>query len=93
VRDCAVLELSDAIRKMTSEPARRLGIRDRGSVEVGKFADLVLFDPAVVADQATFEQPANAPRGISHVMVNGTLALDDGALTAHRPGTVLRRVP
>ena len=77
VRDGAVLELPDAIRKMTSEPARRLGIRDRGSVEVGKFADLVLFDPATVADQATFEQPANAPLGISHVMVNGTLALDD----------------
>jgi N-acyl-D-amino-acid deacylase len=93
VRDGALLELPDAIRKMTSEPARRLGIRDRGSVEVGSFADLVLFDPATVADQATFEQPANAPRGISHVMVNGTLALEEGAVTGHRPGTVLRRVP
>jgi N-acyl-D-amino-acid deacylase len=93
VRDGAFLELPDAIRKMTSEPARRLGIRDRGSVEVGNFADLVLFDPATVADQATFEQPANAPRGISHVMVNGTLALEEGAVTGHRPGTVLRRVP
>lgn len=93
VRDGAVLELPDAIRKMTSEPARRLGLRDRGAVEIGKVADLVLFDPAVVADQATFEQPAHEPRGISHVMVNGTLAVEDGALTGHRPGAVLRHVP
>jgi N-acyl-D-aspartate/D-glutamate deacylase len=93
VRDLSVLELPDAIRKMTSEPARRLGILDRGSIEVGKFADLVLFDPAVVADEATFEQPAAAPRGISHVMVNGTLALEHGTLTGHRPGVVLRRKP
>ena len=93
VRDHAVLQLPDAIRKMTSEPARRLGIRDRGFVEVGSFADLVLFDPRAVADRATFEQPANAPHGISHVMVNGTLVVEDGASTGHRPGNVLRREP
>jgi N-acyl-D-aspartate/D-glutamate deacylase len=93
VRERSVLDLPDAVRKMTSEPARRLGIRDRGSIEVGNVADLVLFDPAVVADRATFEQPANAPLGISHVLVNGTLVIADGELTGHRPGTVLRRVP
>jgi N-acyl-D-amino-acid deacylase len=93
VRERATLELTDAIRKMTSEPARRLGIGDRGSIVVGMAADLVLFDPEVVADEATFEQPASAPRGISHVMVNGSLALEDGALTGNRPGAVLRRTP
>jgi N-acyl-D-amino-acid deacylase len=91
VRERAVMELPDAIRKMTSEPARRLGIRDRGSLAVGHAADLVIFDPATVADRATFEQPAGAPSGISHVMVNGRFVIADGALTGDRPGVVLRR--
>jgi N-acyl-D-aspartate/D-glutamate deacylase len=91
VRDQAILQLPDAIRKMTAEPARRLGIRDRGTIEVGMAADLVIFDPRVVEDRATFEQPAQAPNGISHVMVDGTLVLDDYAVTGHRPGKVLRR--
>lgn len=93
VRDRNVLDLPEAIRKMTSEPARRLGIHGRGSIEVGNAADLVVFDPVAVADEATFEQPAHAPRGIIHVMVNGTFAVEDGDLTGHRPGAVLRRVP
>ena len=91
VRDHGVLELPDAIRKMTAEPARRLGIRDRGTIGVGLAADLVVFDPRIVADRATFEEPACAPTGISHVMVGGTLVLDDGVVTGHRPGKVLRR--
>jgi len=93
VRDREVLDLADAIRKMTAEPARRLGITDRGSIAVGQAADLVVFDPAVVADRATFEQPAGAPAGITHVMVNGGFAIDGGELTGARPGAVLRKAP
>lgn len=91
VRDHGVLDLPEAVRKMTAEPARRLGITDRGRLEVGMAADLVMFDPAVVADRATFEQPATAPTGISHVMVGGTLVIEHDELTGHRPGKVLRR--
>ena len=91
VRDQHTLELSDAIRKMTAEPARRLGIGDRGRIEVGMAADLVIFDPRAIQDRSTFEQPACAPTGISHVMVGGTLVLENDELTGHRPGQVLRR--
>ena len=92
VRDQEILELPDAIRKMTAEPARRLGIHDRGTIEVGMAADLVIFDPLVVKDCATFENPAVAPTGISHVIVGGDLVLDDYIMTGHRPGKVLRRI-
>ena len=92
VRERSVVELTDAIRKMTAEPARRLGITDRGSIAIGRAADLVVFDPATVEDRATFQEPGTAPAGISHVMVNGTFVLADGSLTGDRPGTVLRRV-
>lgn len=90
VRERGVLGLVDAIKKMTSEPARRLGIGDRGTVTVGSVADLVLFDARSVVDRAEFGKPAQAPEGISHVLVSGTLVLDDGEITAHRPGKVLR---
>ena len=91
VREQGILELPDAVRKMTGEPARRLGLVDRGLIEVGMAADLVVLDPRVVADQATFEDPANAPLGIHHVMVGGTLVLTDDVVTGDRPGRVLRR--
>jgi N-acyl-D-aspartate/D-glutamate deacylase len=91
VRDRGVLELPDAVRKMTAEPARRLGLDDRGTIDVGMVADLVVFDPRAVADRATFEEPASAPSGIIHVMVGGTLVVSDDEVTGHRPGKVLRR--
>ena len=91
VRQQRKLELPDAIRKMTAEPARRLGIRDRGTLRVGMVADLVIFQPDVVEDCATFENPATAPSGISHVMVGGAFVVDDYVVTDHRPGKVLRR--
>ena len=91
VRDRGLIELPEAVRKMTGEPARRLGFPDRGTIAVGMAADLVVFDPRTVADEATFERPAAAPSGITHVMVNGTLVLADEAVTGDRPGAVLRR--
>ena len=90
VRDQGVLELTDAIRKMTYEPARRLGIHDRGCIAIGKAADLVLFDPEIVLDRAEFGKAPERPEGISHVLVNGTVVLKDGEITESRPGQVLQ---
>ena len=72
-------------------PAERLGLRDRGVVGEGRFADLVVFDPATVADRATYEIPAVHPAGIDAVIVNGALAVRDGVETGARPGRLLRR--
>ncbi|HSJ28446.1 MAG TPA: D-aminoacylase [Acidimicrobiia bacterium] len=92
VRERGTLPLVDAIRKMTGEPARRLGMQDRGTVVVGNFADLVLFDPAVVADRADFGRPPQAPVGIDVVLVNGTVMVDHGTVSDSRPGSVLRKL-
>ena len=90
VRERKVLELVEAIRKMTSLPADRLGLRDRGRIQEGSAADLLLLDPATVQDQATFEAPHQYPAGISHVMVNGQWVVRDGQQTEARPGQILR---
>lgn len=90
VRERRALPLEDAIRKMTSAPADRVGLRDRGRLEVGRFADVVAFDPDRVADRATYEAPFQYPEGIPHVVVNGRLVLRDGAHTEERPGRALR---
>jgi N-acyl-D-amino-acid deacylase len=90
-REKGVLELTDAIRKMTAEPARRLGLTDRGVVRVGTIADLVVFDPETVIDNADFGQPPAAPTGIDVVLVDGTVMLQDGAISSERPGRVLLR--
>ncbi|MGE0554027.1 MAG: amidohydrolase family protein [Gemmatimonadales bacterium] len=91
VRERGTLTLEDAVRKMTSLPADRLGLATRGRVAVGAWADLVVFDPATVADRATFEDPHQYPVGISLVTVNGVPVVDGGSFTAARPGRVLRR--
>jgi len=90
VRDLHWLTLPEAIRKMTAAPAARIGVKDRGRVETGAIADLVLFDPAVVADRSTFQDPATLPTGIKKVFVGGTLVWDDGAPTGAHPGHALR---
>jgi N-acyl-D-amino-acid deacylase len=90
-RDGAVLSLETAVAKLTSVPAARLGLRDRGVVREGAFADLVVFDPLTVADEATYTEPARFPTGIAHVVVNGQLAIGDGVETGARPGRLLRR--
>lgn len=91
VRELKVIPLEDAIRKMTSLPASVLGITDRGTIKNGMWADLVIFDPATVADRATFEDPFQYPVGIDSVLVNGVVVLDEGQHTNARPGKVLKR--
>jgi dihydroorotase/N-acyl-D-amino-acid deacylase len=89
VREEQLLGLEAAIRKMTSFPAQRIGLHDRGILRPGMRADLVIFDPATVRDAATFEQPHQYAEGISHVLVNGRVVFEGGAMTAARPGRVL----
>jgi len=90
VRDLGVLPLETAIRKMTSLAAQRVGLRGRGLLRRGMFADVTVFDPATVADRATFEQPHQPSTGVAYVFVNGQEVLDHGRLTAARPGRGLR---
>jgi dihydroorotase/N-acyl-D-amino-acid deacylase len=90
VREKGLLTLEEAIRKMTSLPAARLGLADRGLLRPGMKADLVVFDPATVRDLATFEKPHQYAEGVSLVVVNGEIVLDGERMTGARPGRVLR---
>jgi len=89
VREERVITLEDAVRKMTSAVAQRLGIRDRGLLQPGCYADVVLFDPETVADRATFEESHQLSTGIRDVWVNGTRVLANGEHTGATPGRVL----
>jgi N-acyl-D-amino-acid deacylase len=91
VRDKKVLSLEDAVRKMSSFPARRMGLADRGVLRPGMKADIVVFNPATIADQATFERPHQYARGVAHVVVNGQVTLEGGRMTGTRAGRALRR--
>lgn len=91
VRDEKWLTLPDAVRKMTMMPAARLGLKDRGAIAVGMKADLVLFDPATVLDQSTFENPRQLARGIHTVLVNGVPVWSAERATGMRPGQILTR--
>ena len=91
VRERNTLTLEDAIRKMTSFPAQRLGLHDRGVLRPGMKADIAVFDPARVRDMATFEKPHQYAEGFSSVIVNGEVVFDGKAITSARPGKVLRR--
>jgi N-acyl-D-amino-acid deacylase len=90
-RDLGVLTLPDAVRRMTSLPASTFGLTDRGVLEVGYAADLVVLDPDTVADRATFAQPHQLSVGVRDVVVNGVVALRDCRPTGSRPGRRLRR--
>jgi len=89
VRELGVLSLEDAIRKMTSAVAARLGLHDRGTLKPGQFADVVVFDPAVVSDRATFTEPWLLSEGIREVWVNGTRVLQGGCHTGALPGRIV----
>ena len=91
VRERKDMSLEEAVRKMTSLPARRLSLKDRGVLAPGKAADLVVFDPDHVMDRGTYEDPRQFPAGIRHVIVNGVLSVEDGRFTGQRGGRVLLR--
>jgi N-acyl-D-amino-acid deacylase len=91
VRELGVLSLSECVRHMTSLPAQRLGLADRGLVRPGLAADITVFDPAAVEDLATYDEPRRLARGFHHVAVNGQLVLDEGIHTGATPGRALRR--
>jgi N-acyl-D-aspartate/D-glutamate deacylase len=90
VRDRGVLNLADGIAKITSIPARRLGLQKRGQLKTGYHADICVFDRANIASNATASHPRRYASGIAHVLVNGTLSMRDGVRTAASPGEVLR---
>ena len=90
VRDERLLSLEEAVRKMTSAPAARLGITDRGRLADGLLADVVVFDPIRVRSLATIDDPRRYPEGIDHVIVNGALVVDSGRHTGATPGRALR---
>jgi N-acyl-D-amino-acid deacylase len=91
VRDRKVITLEDAIRKMTTLPAQRLNVGNRGLLREGMKADVAIFDPARVRDMATFEKPHQYADGFSSVIVNGQEVFDGKAMTAARSGRVLRK--
>ena len=93
VREERVLSLEEAVRKSTSQVAARFGIRDRGEVAAGMTADLVVFDPAAIADRATYTAPQQVAAGIHAVLVSGEVVLRAGRGTGKLPGAVLRRGP
>ncbi len=85
-----VLTLEEAIKKMTSMPADQYNQRDRGRIKEGAFADLVVFDPDTIQDEATYVDPHRYPTGIHHVMINGRFVIKSGALTGERPGVWIK---
>jgi N-acyl-D-amino-acid deacylase len=89
VRERKLLSLSNAIHKMTLLPAKRLGLKDRGKISKGNYADIVIFDPATIKDKSTFEKPHQYPEGIFYVIVNGVITVNDGIFTEMRAGKVL----
>jgi len=90
VRDEKVIPLEEAVRKLTSLPASNLKVKKRGSLQLGYFADLAIFDPAKIQDNATFEKPHQYASGMIHVFVNGTQVLEKGEHTGAKPGRVVR---
>jgi len=91
VRELGLMSLEDCVRRMTSFPAQRLGLVDRGLLRVGMAADVTVFAPDTVIDRATLEQPQQYPDGIPYVLINGQVVIDQGVYTGVKPGRALRR--
>jgi N-acyl-D-amino-acid deacylase len=91
VRERNVIDLEFAIRSMTSLPALVFGMKDRGAIREGSFADIAIFDPARIRDTATYASPQRLAEGMAYVLVNGVVVLDDGRFSEALPGRVLRR--
>ena len=89
VRERGILSLKEAIHKMTLMPAKAMGLKDRGIIEIGKKADITIFNPKTVIDNATFEKPHQYSKGIDYVIVNGKFAVDQGVFKAVKSGRVL----
>lgn len=85
-----ILTVEEAVRKMTSFPAQRLGLWDRGLIRPGYWADIVVFDLERITDKATYLEPYQYPEGIEYVIVNGEVVVDRGRHTGRLPGRVLR---
>ena len=93
VRELKLLRLEDAVRKMTSLNAAKLGLGDRGLLRTGCLADVTVFDPTRVIDRSTYTEPFQYNEGIEYVLVNGQLVLDRGTHTGAKPGRALRHTP
>jgi N-acyl-D-amino-acid deacylase len=91
VRDEHVIEIPEAVRRLTSLPAQNLGIANRGLLAPGHFADIVVFDPATIGAQSTYEKPMQFATGVVHVFVNGVQVLKDGEHTGAKAGRVVVR--
>ncbi|NNF99113.1 MAG: D-aminoacylase [Desulfobacteraceae bacterium] len=90
VRDLGVIPLETAVHKMTGLAAQKMGLTDRGRIASGLKADLVVFDPALISDPATFENPFQPPTGVRHVICNGEFVVHDGYLQQHLPGRIIK---
>lgn len=93
VRERRVLTLEEAVRSMTSLPASVFGMRDRGMLREGAAADIAIFDPAKIVERSTYTDPHHLAEGMSYVLVNGQVVLDQGTFTSALPGKVLRKLP
>ncbi len=89
VRERKIMGLPEAIKKMTSMPAAKVGVKDRGAIRTGNWADLVVFDPATIADKATYTDPEQYPEGIDYVLVNGKVVIDHGVHSGELAGKLL----
>jgi N-acyl-D-aspartate/D-glutamate deacylase len=89
VREKGIVKLEDAVRKMSSFPAARVGFNDRGVLRPGMKADIAVFDPSRVSDKATYDQPHQYAEGFAYVLVNGQIVFENGSMTPARPGRVL----
>jgi N-acyl-D-aspartate/D-glutamate deacylase len=92
VREQKILSLEDAIEKMTSKPARKIGLRDRGVLQKGFFADIIVFDPKSIIDKADFDNPYQYSEGIEQVIINGKMVIKNGEHTGELAGKVLRKI-